>query len=464
MASVLDRFVAHARIQFLRHLRSPVIWVLALAAPIAARYLLPKAGADYSVMAVNGAYLELAPAVIGFQLGVVMAVILSPLAYIFLRAGPTRTQPWQADDMTPARRSVQMLAHWVADTGALWILMLVLGLAGVLLSAFRLPLSDVRPFQTLLALSLIAAPALAVIAGLRTVFSARRGLRGAGGDVVFFLVWLAMLIMAASYFATGVGGSPMLDVLGIAAPLSGATDQVISELILIGSASYEETVRIDALAGVLSSDFLLSRLFWIGMTAVAVMAAGAIYAPHRFKPLRRAASAAGGPASFSGSPISPAQPIGSFIPLLLSDVRLLARPHWLAIVAILVALAGIMLPFRGMVGAALSLLLIFPLTQHGARWRGQQMAALSAVTPRGPEGVIIRTVAAVLVTALLCLPSAMRLVLTGEGGPWIDIVAIVVGLPLIAILLGHLTRSAVAGRLLLLILWYIYLNIGSPPI
>lgn len=464
MATILDRFAVHARIQFLRHVRSPIIWLLALAAPIAARYLLPEAGAEYSIMAVNGAYLELDPAVIGLQLGVVMAVILSPLAYIFLRAGPTRTQPWQADDMTPARRCVQMLAHWVADTGALWILMLVLGLAGVLLSAFRLPLADVRPFQTLLALSLIAAPALAVIAGLRTVFSARRGLRGAGGDVVFFLAWLVMLIMAASYFTTGVGGSPMLDILGIAAPLSGATDQMISELILIGPALYDETVRIDALAGVLSPDFLLSRLFWLAFTAAAVMAAGAVYAPHRFKPLRLETSLSSGPVSFSAAPILPAHPRASWLPLLVSDVRLLARPHWLVLLAILVALSGAVLPFRGMVGAALSLLLIFPLTQHSARWRGRQMAALSAMTPRGTEDVIIRIVAAITVIALLCLPSAVRLVLTGEGGPWIDIAAIVIGLPMIAILLGHITRSAVSGRLLLLILWYIYLNIGTPPI
>jgi len=96
MSLFFGQVTTHARVQFLRHLRSPAIWWLAIAAPIGARFLIPPAGADYSVVAVNDARLALDSGVIGFQLGIVMAIILTPLAYIFLRAGPTRKTPWQA--------------------------------------------------------------------------------------------------------------------------------------------------------------------------------------------------------------------------------------------------------------------------------------------------------------------------------------------------------------------------------
>jgi hypothetical protein len=39
-------------------------------------------------------------------------------------------------------------------------------------------------------------------------------------------------------------------------------------------------------------------------------------------------------------------------------------------------------------------------------------------------------------------------------------VAIGIGLPIIAVTLGYVTRGPVAARLILLILWYGYLNLG----
>ena len=141
MSLFFEQIGTHGRVQFLRHLRSPAIWWLAIAAPIGARFLVPDENASYSALAVNEATLALDSGVIGLQLGVIMAIILSPLAYIFLRAGPTRKTPWQAENVTPARRSALALGHWLADTLALWILMLALAGAGIMLAYFRLPLS-----------------------------------------------------------------------------------------------------------------------------------------------------------------------------------------------------------------------------------------------------------------------------------------------------------------------------------
>ncbi len=457
MTLFFESLATHTRIQLSRHLRSPAIWILALAAPIAARFMLPEQGGDYSIMSINSAYLALDPATIGLQLGVIMAVILTPLAYIFLRAGPTRRQPWQADDLTPARRTAQMLGHWIADTVSLWVLMLVLGLAGVVISLFRLPLSDVRPIVTLLCLCLIAAPALAVIAGLRTIFSTRRGLRGAGGDVLFFFVWLALLLLSSAFFATR-SAPPILDVFGFAAPLAGTTTERIESLVIFGPASSGDVLSLDAWSGVMSGDYLFSRLFWLVSVGVLVALFAQIYAPHKFKALRPEIVTTG-PPSFSKEPVPLASANGSLISLFLSEIQLVLRPRIMIPVLLIVAAAGVVLPFRGMVGPALALLLTFPFSQQAARWRGMEMSKLSALTPLGSSAVFVRLVAMVVLSTALCLPSLVNITASGATDQMLDIVAIGLGLPLLLTALGYLTRSAVTGRLIALILWYGYLNI-----
>lgn len=354
-----------------------------------------------------------------------------------------------------------MLSYWAADTVALWLLMLALAFAGILLSIFRLPLDQVNPVHTLVALILIAAPALSVVAGIRTIFSTRRGSRGAGGDVLFFFLWLGMIIMAASYFMVPGGGSPFSDILGIAAPISGATDMNIDELVLLGPAGSGDRMTIDAMAGVTDDMFLLSRLGLILATGLLVIVFGRVYAPHKFKPLKGRVEGKQGPAIFLMDPVPTVAASGGSLSRLLMEIKLILSPRWLGGVVLAVALTGLVLPFRTVVGPAMSLLLIFMLSAHGARWRGRAMTPLSYVTPTGRADVIYRVIAAILIVAGLCLPSILGIIIgRGEGVHLLDMAVIAVGLPLLAIGFGHVTRSAVTARLVLFIIWYIYLNVG----
>lgn len=459
MSLFFEQVQTHARVQFLRHLRSPAIWWLAIAAPIGARYLIPPAESDYSVVAVNSARLAHDSAVIGFQLGIVMAIILTPLAYIFLRAGPTRKVPWQAEDVTPAYRSAMGLGQWLGDTAALWILMLALALAGVMLAFFRLPVAEINPFQIVGALCLIAAPALAVIAGLRTIFSMRPWLRKAGGDVLFFVLWMAMITVSAAFFAAGDNGSAYVDVLGLAAPISGATDQVIESFHIGGAPATEAFLEIDAMAGVLNPEFLTSRLFWVFVSAAFALLSGLLFKPRKIGwskpiPIR-------GRAAFTQSRITATTTQApALISKLVSEWRQILRPHWFAGLLLIVGLAGAILPFRGQVGPAIALLLIFPLTAHGARWRAKEMTRLTNLAPTSAlEQLGLRLAAAVSLSTALCLPALGRMLSIGVTTELLDSLAIGVGLPVIAIAMGHVTRGPVAGRLILLILWYGYLNI-----
>lgn len=467
MSRLVEQIGVHARIQLLRHLRSPAIWWLALAAPIGARFLVPDQSASYSVLAVNDARLSLDSGVIGLQLGVVMAIILSPLAYIFLRAGPTRKTPWQAENVTPARRTALGLGHWIADTAALWLLMLSLAVAGVILAYFRLPAEKVNPIQIILALSLIAAPALAVIAALRTIFSMRPWLRKAGGDILFFVIWMGFIILSAAFFAGGgQGGSPFVDVFGFAAPLAGATEYEISELYIGGAPVFENQLEIDAMKGVTDPAFLLSRLFWVSAAGILVFLSGFVFKPSKIGVSFKGPQTDHAPRIFATERVSAIQSTSHALPAkLLSEAIQILRPNWFVGLLGVVSLAGLILPFRGMIGPAISLLLIFPLTQHGARWRGSEMSRLTDLSPTSAGGqLLLRLAASVGLLFLLCLPSMVQMVFVREFYQLSDIAAISIGLPLIAIGLGHFTRGPVAGRLILLILWYGYLNIGPAPL
>lgn len=463
----MNRFASHvalhARHQFTRHLRSPAIWVLALAGPVAARFLVPKPGASYSMVGVNDAILRPSASVIGLQLGVLIAVLLAPLAYIFLKAGPTRVQPRQVTDITPGPRSALTLGQWLGDVGALWLLMLSLAVAGVILSIFRLPFTEVSPMETVVSLSLIAGPALGVIAAVRTVLGVRPRLRRAGGDVMFFFLWIAALLVSASFFMGGEGGvSPMMDMFGFAAPLASGTSEPITALYIGGAPGTERLMDFDGMAGVSDPGFLLSRLAWLVVAGGSVWAAGFFYRSGRVRPNGAGKISHHGPPVFSNDALQPVVPAGSgVVPKVRAFIADLIRPRWMGPLLGVVSLAGLFLPLRGAVGPALALILIFPLTLYGSRWRDRSITSWVRTLPASEAQIfLLGLVTACGVCLLLLLPSLPSL----PSGQWTDILAIGVGLPLIAIGLGHVTRGPVAARLVLLMLWYGYLNIGDPPI
>ncbi|MGB6230213.1 MAG: hypothetical protein WBF53_08810 [Litorimonas sp.] len=452
----------HAAQQLTRHLRSPAIWVLALAGPLAARFMVPEPGSGSSMLGVNDASLALTASTIGLQLGVITAVLLGPLAYIFLKAGPTRIQPRQVTDALPRSRPALSLGQWLGDVAALSLLVLVLAVAGVVLSLFRIPLGEVSPLETLAATLIVAAPALAVIAGVRTLFAMRPRLRGALGDVAFFFIWMGALVASAAFFMDGSGGSPFADMFGFAAPLLKGTSEPVTALYIGGAPGTDRLIEVDGLAGVLDPAYLLSRLFWIGVAAGVVLLGGLLFSPGKPKTTKGKAVMSREPATFATEPVHPVEPTGhGSIAQLRTDLTELFHPLWLWGLIGLVALAGTVLPLRGLVGPALVLMLIFPMTQYGARWRAPSVAQWQASLPVSTVQTLgLRLLAAILAACLTLVPSLISL----PAAHWTDLLAIGVGLPLLAVGLGYVTRGPVAARLLLLILWYGYLNLGPPAL
>lgn len=449
-----------ARIQLSRHLRSPALWFVALAAPIAARFMVPAENSGYTVVAINNAYPALTAGVIGLELGIITGLLLSPLAYIFLRSGPTRHQPWQVEDVTPKSRAAQYFGYWLADTAVLWLVLLGLGMAGILLSFFRLAASDVNPLETLSALFLIAGPVMAFIAAIRLVFSARPKLAGGLGDVLFFILWMFGISMGALFFQSQ-SISMFFDVFGYAASLSGAVNVPVETFVVGSAPSVSGVIELDAMQGVLAPEFITSRLFWFFIAAATACFAGAIYkgripkvtVKNRGKRLLLVSNMCGAVLD----QIIPKK--GNVLALLWTHMTQIISPNGWLLGFVGAGAIGAFLPFRGGAGVIIWLLLIFPLTAHSGRWRSQNISQFLQTMPRSAlEQFAWCNLAAIILSVFVCVPAFIRMLALGTG-EIADIVFVSFAVPVIIMTLGYAARSGFAARLLMLCLWYGYLNI-----
>jgi len=463
-------FASTVRTNFTRHLRSPALWVMGLAAPIAALYMVPPEDAAYATLTVNDMLPRLTSSVIGLELGVVTATLMTPLAYIYLRSGATKRRPWQVTDVSPASRPARAIGQWTADTLTLWIILAALTVAGAVLSYFRLP-SDApwNPFSMAAALWLPAAPALALIAAIRTVFDARPLLRRWVGDVIFFVLWLAALIIPMATSAAsgeGLSGTAMLDAFGFAAPISGSTDEIMSGVTIIGSSESTERISLDAMRGVLAPTYLSSRVFWLAVALVVAALAGLMYKPRVAKLPKQGPQAHSAALSRSKSrtqkALSNPIKIGPLSPLLatfISEIRLILRGKITLIIIAGAALIGAFLPYQTAAGPALWLALLFPITAESGRWQSQNTRQFCETT-----GVSLWHRAALCLMASITIfifahiPAIGHMAATGTWGIAPQMGAIVLGVPATAIALGYITKGPIAGRLILLISWYVYMS------
>ena len=445
---------------------------MALAAPIAAHYMVPDAEAAYAVITINGKVPFLTASMLGLELGVIAAILLTGLAYIFLRAGPTRHRPWQVMDVSPHSRVICTLGRWGADTLALWILLMALTCAGLIIGLFRLD-SESNPLKTVVALWVPAAPSLALIAAIRLFLDARTPTRRWLGDVIFFFVWLQLTVTAIigtiDPVTDNMISNPLSDAYGFTSPIIGSIDEPVTTLTIGGGANTGQRIAADAWRGVTATDYLMSRWVWLAIAAGIAGLAGLIWGPVKPRAQKRGAGPAkeGVPRpeistiSFSAPTIEVAKS-SYYVPLFISNLKLTFRDKVWAVVLLVAALSAFFLPFRTVSGPVVFLALIFPLTDASVRWQNQTtQAVLDTFGPSRMERAVVLLITFVAIAAVAMLPSVVQLILTNEL-QWIShILVITLVLPVVIVALGVLTRTAVTGRLLMLVSWYAYLTAAS---
>ena len=463
---MINLFKASVVFDAVRYLRSPALIYVALATPIAAYYMVPRDGASYAVLSINGSNPVMTASVLGLELGVVAALLLTPLAYIFLRAGPMRQRPWQISDVTPQSRIVWALGRWVSDTFMLWALLTFLTVAGLILGLFRIGAQS-NVLHTIVALWLPAAPALALVAGIRMLLDARNLTRNWFGDVIFLAVWLALIIVSTmgtgQTESGGMSSNAMVDAYGFTAPIVQAVDGPLDQVAIIGAAAGGQ-IAVDAWAGVTSPDYVMARGFWMAVAMSLALLAGLVWGPRKAKTrMLKANAASRGRVSVLDvpfqAPVAQSTASPNLFAIILAELAQVFQARiWLLVLAA-AAVAGAVLDFRSMAGPVLLLALIFPLTEASARWQNHTLVQwLNTLGPDRLQRGLARWIAHGLIATLVLLPATVRMVLDGST-LWLAHVAIIaLAVPAFIVAAGWITRSSVAARLLLLIGWYAYLS------
>jgi len=454
-----------------RYLRSPGLLLVALAVPVAAHYMVPDQDASYAVMTVNGVKPVLTAPVLGLELGVLAATLLTPLAYIFLRAGPTRHQPWQISDVAPHSRVLSILGRWAADTAALWMLLMVLTLAGLVLGVFRIEGKN-NFFQTIIGLWLPAAPALALVAAIRLFLDARNITRRWLGDLTFFIAWIFLTVMgilsAEDPETKLMVSRPFTDVFGFISPIIGSVNYPVTNITIGGATNMGNSISVDAWQGITDATYVQARLFWLAISAGLAMLAGFIWEPMKtrqpkFKKSNLQDVTVAPRASISDiafkAPAAVAAGSTNYLAVIISEIRIILKSKaWLICLAV-VAIMGALFSFRTIAGPAILLILIFPLTEASSRWQAKSTRNLLDTLGTGKiQRTVLLFIASLSVAALVLLPACFRMIITGEWQWVAHIGAMIFLAPALIIAAGYFTRSAVTGRMIMLIIWYIYLS------
>jgi hypothetical protein len=364
--------------------------------------------------------------------------------------------------VTAASRVAMMAGRFVADSLVLLAMLATLTLAGWFLG-WLMVTGPLNLWHISYALWIVAAPALVGLAAIRILFDSLPWLRGALGDMCFFILWMTSIVMPAA-----VDGLPsnlannMYDFPGFIRPLVGTAPTSDNDFQIGGFEPKPGRVPLDAMAGIDAPGYAASRLAWTVIAVLVTLLAGLLYRPHRPSARRgrqgrlaRLLAAGPPPPVVADAPPAPssAQPL---IGLVAAEFRLIGAGRPFKLLALGAALAGLLSDYRHIGSAAALLLLIFGLCAHAGRSEARGLGLLTRTASLPPN---VRRIAFVAAAALwsLCL-AAPAAIWRLSAAPALQSLAAGVAAALIATLLASATRSGFAPRVILLILWYGYVS------
>jgi hypothetical protein len=431
-----------------------------------ARFLINSGDDPNAMIAVHDMAPVLTSAVLGMSLGVILSTLLLGVAFIYLRSNATRSQPWQVEEVTTGSRVAIALGRFGADAAVLAGVLAAMNLAGWLIGWLVLPSHHVNYGHVSATLWLIAGPPMLGVAAIRILFDSFRLTRGPLGEVFFYILWMTSIVSPVASATRSDGFvANFRDPLGFVAPLMYTLKEGDDDIAIGSSPVGGKKIALDVMAGIESPGYIASRLAWSGVSVLIAMFAGLFYMPHRprirksrFKWLTRWF----GPGA--PRPADPAAPParGSWLPavgLLSSEMRLIAQGRFWLLLAAAAAASGLFADFRHVTSPAALLLLVFGLSAHAARSERSKLLALTATGRFAPMARRVAFVlAGILWAVLIGAPAIVKAGMAGDLVPLELSLATGAAAALIAIVLGMMAKSAFAPRLVLLVLWYGYLN------
>lgn len=152
------------------------------------------------------------PARLGMLVGVATGTMLSLVGFYVVRGSVERDRRTGVGPIlaaAPATRLQYAAAKFAGNLAVLGAMLAVVALLAVGMVASAGAPSPADAWRAVAPTVLLAGPALALVAGTALLFDSVPALWGAGGNVLYFFLWTAML-------GASLSGSPALDVTGIA--------------------------------------------------------------------------------------------------------------------------------------------------------------------------------------------------------------------------------------------------------
>src|SRR5688572_6126 len=198
---VIRRFAAITVADLRERTRALRFWVILGIVAIASWWCFPPPGADWMTVSVDGARGAYSSAWVGMTLALVYSTIMAWLGFYLVRGSLVRdfdTRVWQLLVATPMTRAGYLLAKWTSHM-VVFALVMAIGLGvGLVAQWVRAEDRSLDLLQLVLPVIVLTMPAVALTAFFAIVFDMVPWLRRAGGNVLYFFVWIAMFSTFAS--------------------------------------------------------------------------------------------------------------------------------------------------------------------------------------------------------------------------------------------------------------------------
>ena len=324
-----------------QRLRTPRFWLLVAGLGALMWWCFPPASADFLTVSVGsnlrGRY---SSAWIGMVVALMYSATLSLAGFYLIRGTVTRdieTRVWQLLVVTNMSRGAYLVAKWLSHLTVFLMLMFVglaVGLVAQYVRAEDLNLDLIELIKPVIVLTL---PSLAVTAALAVWFDLVPWLRRSAGNILFFVLWVAMFTIGVAH-VDQTGGAAMAwpgDPHGFVIAehdLSNAWPEIASAKQLglsVGSQALEgkSPVLLEWTHWTVTRAGMQARFFWLGFGGFVLLLAAPFldrFAGHVSK--REVTRGAGARLRWLDTLLAPLQR-NAFGALVAAEVQLVLRPR-----------------------------------------------------------------------------------------------------------------------------------------
>jgi hypothetical protein len=428
---------------------------------------------------------------IGSMIALISSMVLSlPGFYLVKNAieRDRRTGVGQIIATTPLSKPLYTVGKAASNVIFLIVIIAVVAVAAAGMQFVRGEAMVLRVWDLLAPFLFTTLPTLMLVAAVAVLFESISFLRGGFGNVAYFALWTATIVIAmsgVSFGSQGVIEEPVNDLFGasvIAHSMHRAAHAAFPERELdlgIGYTRVEGAIETFRWQGVSwTADLLLGRFLWVGVALGIALASAAFF--HRFDPARGGARRGAGRRGLMMRLLAPLRalslpsldlsrrlalrlpPLPAFGRVLLAELRLMLKgmPWWWYLGALGLVVAGLASGAdpqarRGLLGAAwLWPVLIW--SGLGVRETVHRTGSIVFSAPRPLRRQFAAMwLAGVLVTLLTGSGVGLRLLTEGAWGHLIGWGVAALFIPTLALALGVWTGTSKAFEALYVALWYI---------